>query len=495
MFIKQMCFIVLFSILSLCICSVVATEDIETYDQFVGFTNITNKSGIFTNRPMGHGAHNADFDNDGCLDIFVTNTNFLKPPRTYLFANDCNMNFTNLQEASGITDFFLIRTSSSADLNNDGLIDLIIGDIDFLSRPYLYLNLGQFTFLEISEIDNIEAEGSTRNLIWVDYDRDGLIDIFQANSIPYLYKNNGNLSFDLVSIEAGLASYVRIRSSLFFDINNDQYADLFLAIDGFNKLHINNGDGTFTDISAQSGLKGDKDWETVAACSGDYNNDGYFDIYIVNIGSERNALFKNNGDNTFTDVTEDAGTQDVGDGRTCSFVDYNSDGLIDIFSTNHVNPNRLYKNLGNAKFKNKALELGIEFPFDIFSATWGDYNGDGIMDVFLNGHIGLALYEGFNLNNSVVIELVGDGINTNTSAIGSRVEVKTESKHQIREVLGGKGCCEQDMLPLHFGLGKETRFDMIIHWTNGEKCEFKDLDIHNALFYKVKQENCDVFSY
>jgi hypothetical protein len=288
---------------------------------------------------------------------------------------------------------------------------------------------------------------------------------------------------------------VRIKSSLFFDINNDQYADLFLAIDGFNKLYINNGDGTFTDISEESGLKGYKEWKTVAACSGDYDNDGYFDIYIVNIGSERNALFKNNGDNTFTDVTKEAGTQDVGDGRTCSFVDYDSDGLIDIFSTNHVNPNRLYKNLGNGKFTNQASKLGIEFPFDIFSATWGDYNGDAIMDVFLNGHIGLALYEGFNLNNSVVIELVGDGINTNTSAIGSRVEVKTESKHQIREVLGGKGCCEQDMLPQHFGLGSESIFNMTVKWTSGKTCTFEKLNAEDKRIYKIWEKGCEVFSY
>ena len=81
-------------------------------------------------------------------------------------------------------------------------------------------------------------------------------------------------------------------------------------------------------------------------------------------------------------------------GRTCSFVDFNSDGFIDIFSTNHIKPSKLYKNLANGKFEEVAYDYGLHVPGDIFSATWGDFNGDAVMDVFMNGHVGIALYEG-----------------------------------------------------------------------------------------------------
>ncbi|NIT12919.1 MAG: hypothetical protein GTN99_01335, partial [Candidatus Dadabacteria bacterium] len=89
----------------------------------------------------------------------------------------------------------------------------------------------------------------------------------------------------------------------------------------------------------------------------------------------------------------------------------------------------------------------------------------------------------------------GDGINTNTSAIGSRVVVTSNNIKQVREVSGGKGCCENDMLPIHIGLGDDEQFDMLIEWTKGEKCTFSNLSVDNAIFYKVSQKNCTLFSY
>ena len=185
----------------------------------------------------------------------------------------------------------------------------------------------------------------------------------------------------------------------------------------------------------------------------------------------------------------------MGDGRTCSFVDYNSDGLIDLFSTNHINPNKMFHNLDNQRFIDRARSLNIQEPMDIFSATWGDYNGDAILDVFLNGHLGTALYQGFNINNSILVELSGDGSNTNTSAIGSHVRVETGNRNQVRVVSGGKGCCENDMLGLHFGLGQENEFAMTVTWTNKSVCNYSNLNAGEKRFYKVYQQNCHIDSY
>jgi len=374
-------------------------------------------------------------------------------------------------------------------------LDLVNGDVDIYSTPHMYLNLGNFNFQDISETNNIIHGAFSGNLVWVDYDRDGFIDLFQSNAIPYLFKNLGNNTFRLVTLEAGLFNFEFTKSSIWFDYNNDHNPDLLLVNKGYNSLFKNNGDGTFTNVSKISKLRGDKNWKSVAACVGDFNNDQFVDVYIVNIGSKRNALFINNGDGTFTDITIDSGTGDVGDGRTCAVVDYDSDGFVDIFTTNHINPSRLYKNLGNLKFSDVAYLLDIHRPTDIFAATWGDFNGDAIMDVFLNGHIGIALYEGFNTNNSIIVELVGDGLTTNTSAIGSKAFVETSGKKQVREVSGGRGCCEQDMLPLHFGLGEDSEFSLKIRWTNNDVCEFDNLSVKNGLYYKIMQEECDLFSY
>jgi enediyne biosynthesis protein E4 len=259
---------------------------------------------------------------------------------------------------------------------------------------------------------------------------------------------------------------------------------------------LNNGDGTFTDITDEAGVGGDPGWDSVAACVGDFNNDGFLDLYVVNISSSRNALYRNNGDGTFTDVTEESGTADVGDGRTCAWVDFDGDGLIDLFTTNHLNPTGLFRNLGNGKFKDVASQAGIDSPIDIFAAAWGDFDHDGFMDVFLNGHRnlnepGTALMENSGTpNNFLIIRLIGDGLNTNTSAIGTRVEVSTSSGTQIREVSGGRGCCEQDMLPLHFGVGREKNVDILVKWTSGKECPFSNVDVQGGRMFSISEKGC-----
>lgn len=461
----------------------------------VSFKDVHIEAGIKTTGSLGHSATWVDINGDGCQDLIATNTSLRKPPRTFLFLNQCDGKFIDINKNSGISDFNLIRSSSAADFDNDGNIDIIMGGVDVYGIPALYQNVGQGEFTDISDIANVQGPGYSGNLSWADYNLDGNIDLFQSGYVQYIYKNAGNGRFRDITLNSGIYSTSRNKSSLWFDYNNDLFPDLFLSNQNYNNLFRNNGDGTFTDVTDNANLKGHKTWKSVGACTGDYDNDGYLDLYLVNISSDRKALYKNNGDGTFKDVTEQSGTGDVGDGRTCSFVDYDSDGYIDIFTTNHIRPSKLYRNNGDGTFTDMAYSLGVQVPIDAFSATWGDFNGDAVMDVFLNGHIGIALYEGSNQNNAVVIELVGDGINTNTSAIGSRVELKTDATKQVRQILGSKGCCENDMLPAHFGLGDETGFDMVVEWTNSEKCSFENLSVENARYYKVNQKNCELFSY
>ena len=467
-----------------------ARSDISTY-----YTKLRLKKGLDFTGYLGQAASWGDFNNDGCLDLFISNTDINNHPSTYLFRNTCNGNFVEMGSSIGISDKYPIRSSAWADYNNDGYLDLVLGGIDVYMKPFLYSNKNGVMFEESSTLAGITQPGVGKSFVWTDYNLDGLIDLFESSFELHLYKNLGRKGFTDVT-KSDITDYEKdVNASVWFDYDNDSYPDLFILRKGTNILLRNMGDETFSNVTWNAKIDGDYRWNSVAACTGDFNNDGFIDVYVVNIHSKSNSLYRNNGDGTFTDITENSNTADVGDGRTCSFVDFDSDGLIDIFTTNHVNPSKMYRNLGNEKFEDVAGILGIDKPVDAFSAAWGDFNRDAVMDVMLNGHLGKALYQGFNFNNAVNIELIGNGTDTNTSAIGTRVTLETGRGRQIRDVSGGKGCCEQDMLPVNFGLGSEKVFSFTVQWTNRETCRFESLNAEVSRIYKVWQKGCEIKTY
>lgn len=470
----------------------------ETVPEEALFIKTDQSAGIYSLGNMGNHVSWVDLNSDGCLDFVASNTD-QRPPNLYIYQNNCDGTFELLNENTGIpTGKVHIISSSAGDFDNDGLVDLVLGTNSFYMVPRLYKNLGEFNFIQANEFSNINNKSLAKSIVFVDYNLDGYLDIFQASfKRMYLYTNDGRGFFSELSQKSKLTREFRsLNSGHWFDYNNDKYPDLFLSVDGYNRLYRNNKDSTFSDVSKKSGVMGDEKWDTVAACSGDIDNDGDMDFYIANIGSKRNALYRNNGDGTFTDITLTSHISGGGDGRTCSIIDYNADGLNDIYTTNHIRPSKLYKNLSNNKFKDVAYKTGIDEPVDAFTISWGDYNGDAMLDVILNGHFSHALYQGSTSNNSVIIEIIGDGVNTNTSAIGSTVElVLNTGMRQTKTVLGGRGCCEHDMLPLHFGLGNENEFDIKVDWTSGKSCKFENLNADNKKYYKVWEKDCRVFSY
>ena len=468
---------------------------------------------------MGQTAVWGDFNGDGWQDLLISNTDrnarkrrprrsrkdrdkpakptiqIIKTKKLYLFQNDSGAKFSDIAYISGLPNE-RIKTASWADYNNDGLLDLAVATIRAAAPPVLYKNLGGVSFIDVSQASCLTIEGSTAgHVIWVDYDRDGFLDLFvPANQLSYLYRNKGDGTFEDMSGVAGITERHNSLSALFFDADNDGWPDLFIANGGYNKFYLNNGDGTFTDATLSSGLQGAPYWHTTSSCAGDYDGDGFLDLYITNIGqAKKNALYKNNRDGTFTDVTWETGTPDIGDGRTCAWIDFDADGRLDLFTTNHVWHNKLYRNLGNGAFRDLAVALNVAKPIDVFAATWGDYDRDGFLDVYLNGHIGTSLKRNQgNSNNSVTLHLKGDGLLSNRSAIGARVELKTPDGSQIREVSGGRGGTEQDMLPVYFGLGKFDKADIRVVWPSGRECRFKDISVESDREFGINEINCNI---
>lgn len=478
-------------------------EDITT------FTDSSSAAGLSDIGKLGEPAVWGDYNVDGWQDLLLSNTDpdiprrlsrnqrhesrWIKTQKTFFFKNNGGEGFEEVSSLSGLPDIKL-RAATWADFNNDGFPDLALATVRASSSVKLYENSEGLHFTDVSDSAGITVDGSTANhVLWVDFNSDGFVDLFQPSlGVSYLYKNNGDGTFDEVSSKAGIGYEMYTNGAVWFDADNDGFADLFLANGNFNKFFLNNGDGTFSDVSESAGLEGGPEWRTTSACTGDYNGDGYLDLYITNIGrARRNALYRNNGDRTFTDVTWETGTDDVGDGRTCAWVDFDADGRLDLFTTNHIPPNKLFRNRPDGSFEDVASQAGINNPVDIFGATWADYDRDGFLDVYLNGHIGSALMRNNgNKNHSVTLKLIGDGIKSNRSAIGSRVVLKAGGETQIREVSGGRGCCEQDMLPVYFGLGENTTADIEVKWPSGKKCEFKDVSVAEAREYIVREPKC-----
>jgi len=459
------------------------------------FENVSGEVGLVDFGVLGQTAAWGDFNNDGFQDLIVANTD---SSGVFLFRNNENGEFSDVTMGSEISDT-RTRSVAWADYNNNGLLDLVVGTIMGGDPPILYKNLGGGIFQDVSlEAGITKGGGIVGHAIWIDYDIDGFVDLFQANETTvvssFLYHNERDGTFMEVSQASGLGDFHNTNSAVWFDFNNDGFPDLFLANRGLNTLYLNNRDGTFKDITDDAGVGGDPDWNSVAACIGDFNGDAFFDLYVVNISSAvRNALYMNNGGETFTDVTEETETGDIGDGRTCAWVDFDGDGRIDLFTTNHTNPSRLFRNLGNGRFVDVADQVGLDLPTDVFAATWGDYNNDGFMDVFLNGHSDKPLMENSGTqNNFLIIKLIGNDLTTNTSAIGTRVEVTTSKGIQIREVSGGRGCCEQDMLPLHFGVGNENVVEIQVQWADGEICTFSNVNVEGERLFQISESNCTI---
>jgi hypothetical protein len=343
------------------------------------FADITHEAGVnhrHTNRmfhnpyanimagytALGAAAAVADYDGDGYDDVFVTDSGV--DGRNHLYHNDHNLKFTDVAEQAGVANGNDASNATSAavwlDFNNDGRPDLLV--VRF-GHSQLYENLGGGKFKDVSKIAGIDRYMNAIKAIAFDYDRDGFVDILFASYFQpvnifdpatprffpesfetanngggvTLFHNNGNGTFTDVTKQAGLAQSGWTLDVGHADADNDGDDDLYVACDfGTDRFFRNNGDGTFTDIT-ESAIGFDTK-KGMNAEWGDFDNDGLLDIYVTNITDdymrEGNFLWHNDGNLKFTDVARETGTADTGWGWGAKFFDYDNDGWLDLYVMN-----------------------------------------------------------------------------------------------------------------------------------------------------------------
>jgi len=500
----------------------------------------------------GSGLAFFDYDQDGWLDIYLTNGLRLdetyapgQAPTSHLFKNNRDGTFSDVTEPSGVGRSGWGVGVGVGDYDNDGWDDLFC---TYWGHNILFHNNGNGTFTDVTKKAGLYDERVRWNsgCTWIDYDRDGNLDLFVANyieldlkkipvpgqtgycqwkGIPVMcgprglpggnslfYHNNGNGTFTDVSEKSGILKTGPRYSitAVSYDFDNDGWPDIYVAVDSEPSiLFHNNHDGTFTDIGVMAGCAYNEDGQEQAGMGvgvADYDCDGHFDIFKTNFSDDTADLYRNNGDGTFTDVTFLSGvgvnTQYVGWGA--GFVDYDNDGWPDIIQVNgHVYPEidkynlgatfkvprLVYRNLGNGKFKDVSAQLGpgITERFSSRGCAFGDYDNDGDIDVLvlnMNDPPSLLRNDGGNKNNWIKLKLVGT--KCNRTAIGARAHVVVGKHVQMDEVHSGTSVMSQSDLRLHFGLGQAKVVDLIeVKWPTTQKVEkFERVEANQILTIK-----------
>jgi enediyne biosynthesis protein E4 len=424
----------------------------------------------------GHGVAWGDYDNDNDLDFFVANGH----DSNLLYQNNGDGTFSEVGMTAGVASLGNSHGGIWGDYDNDGNIDLYVTNYGYPNL--LYHNNGGGTFTEIGTFAAVNDDGVSYVATWGDCDNDGNLDLYVANvdKANLLYYNNGDGTFTEIGSSVGVDYSGSSFSTSWVDFNNDNNIDLFVANHYQpNILYKNNGDGTFTDVSDFAGINFNGDVRGFAW--GDYNNDGYLDLFITYYW-QSTLLYKNNCDETFTEVSESAGVNYYGACAGVGWGDYNNDGYLDLYLATGPTNSRLYKNNGDCTFTDEGTNSGLDETTNWRGATWGDYDNDGDLDIIVvvSSNANRLYMNNGSDNHWLNLKLVGT--TSNNSGIGSKVIVEGANFYQRRDITGGSDYLSQQSLPIEFGLGDNSTIETLkVIWPGGAIQTLKNVNTDQFL--------------
>ena len=470
---------------------------------------------------MAGGLAAFDYNNDGKVDIFLTNGAAIpslekESPKFFnrLYRNDGGMKFTDVTFQAGVAGEGYSMGAAAADYNNDGYTDLFVAGV---YRNILYRNLGNGKFEDVTEAAGIKSDKWSVAAGWLDYDNDGWLDLFVVNYAHWtsafdrycgdrernlrvychpkyfeglpntLYRNRRDGTFEDVSKEAGILEHIgRGMSVAFADYDNDGFTDVFVTNDNLpNFLFRNRRNGTFEEVALEAGVALTNNGAPIASMGADFrdfNNDGLCDINVTALAGETFPLFRNLGKGSFSDVTHTSQLAQLSAARSGwsnGFFDFNNDGwkdlftansdvndLVDLFqSTHYKQPNSLFANLGDGTFRDVSSDAGFTLARAHRGSAFADFDNDGKVDVVVS-----ALGESAELwqnvspdpNHWLVLKLTGT--RSNRDGIGAKIRVGDQFNHVTTAV----GYASSSPSTAHFGTGKLEKIDRIeIRWPSG----------------------------
>ncbi len=522
----------------------------------IDFVHSAGKRSSLLPEDVGSGAAFADYNNDGHIDLYVVNNPgpldaeiTEASPGNVLYRNNGDGTFTDVTAEAGVGDRGYGMGCVFGDYDNDGDLDLYVTNY---GPNVLYRNNGNGTFTDVTEKAGVGETRWGTGAAFGDYDNDGDLDLYVPNYIDHdldklaqdqktsmqygqsvprilnphsfepqdnvLYRNNGDGTFTDVTAELGVESHGgRSLQAIFTDFDLDGDLELYVANDlSPNFLYRNNGDGTFTDVS-------DASWAadfrgSMGLATGDYDGDGDLDLFMSHWIEQENALYSNmwNEEGAMGGESSEVGSiqpihlvddsygASLGEeslkyvGWGTDLFDYDNDGDLDIFVANgHTfqyldnydllipQKDQFFRYDGDGIFSDVSAATGVAaMPYRVGRGTaFGDYDNDGDVDIFIVNNHGPAVLlgnEGGNRNNWLHVKLIGT--KGNRDAVGARIRLKTGNRIQLREVNAGASYLSFNSLTAEFGLAQETTVDWIeVIWPGGDTEHFTGIGVNQRV--------------
>ena len=483
---------------------------------------------------LGSGCAFLDYDADGWQDVLLINgMDWAQHKRQRstlrLYRNNRDGSFTDVTRRAGLDVEMYGMGVAVGDYNNDGFADILVTCV---GQNRLFRNTGKGTFVDVTKTSGLDGRmGFSTSAVWLDYDRDGLLDLFVCNYVKWspehdvfcsldgkhksyctpeayrgetcwLFHNRGDGTFEDVTAKSGIFdTSSKSLGVAMLDYDRDSWPDLLVANDTQpNKLYRNQRNGTFKDVAVEAGIAFSAEGKARAGMgvdAADFDRSGFPGVAITNFDNEMIGLYRPAANGTYNDVAVQAGVGLASQntlGFGCAFLDADLDGALDLVVANghiddtvrnirgnvgYAQPPQIFLNNGQGKFQDVAASTGDAFiqPKVGRGLCYADFDRDGDLDLLMTTNNGPAyLYRNDQLagNHSIRFRLIGT--KSNRDAIGATVRIEHEGAGQSRLVKGGSSYLSQSELPVTFGLGKRDKIERVtIAWPSGRSEEYKNL--------------------